>query len=298
MVKIDLGVHIDGFIAVVAHTHIVGFDAANTEASLAGDRAKVINAAYVAAELSAKLIKAGNTNNQVTAAIKHVCDAFGVKAISGTVMHQMKKYVIDGSKMILLRAEPDQKVDSCTFETAEVFSIDIAVSSGEGKPRESGERTTVFKRRVEQKYALKNKASRAFFNDINKRYPTLPFTIRSLPDEKAVKMGVRECVTHQLLVSYPMLVEKKDDVLGHTKLTVLLLPSGTVTITGLPPLTYNAITHSNPAPATESVGATIVKATGVTLPADLMELLNQPVPVDKKKAKKAAAAAAAAAAKA
>lgn len=297
MVKIDLGVHIDGYIAVVAHTVIVGFDAANTETSLAGDRAKVINAAWVAAELASKLIKAGNTNNQVTAAIKQVSDAFGVRAISGTVMHQMKKYVIDGSKMILLRGEPDQKVDTCTFETAEVFSIDIAMSSGEGKPRESGVRTTVFKRAVERKYALKNKASRAFFNDINKRYPTLPFSIRSLPDEKAVKMGVRECVTHQLLMAYPMLIEKRDDVLGHVKLTVLLLPSGTVAITGLPPATYSAITHANPAPATESVGATIVKHTGVTLPADLMELLNQPVVLDKKKAKKAAAAAAAAAAK-
>ena len=28
------------------------------------------------------------------------------------------------------------------------------------------------------------KSSRAFFNEVNKRFPTLPFSLRSLPDEK------------------------------------------------------------------------------------------------------------------
>ena len=30
----------------------------------------------------------------------------------------------------------------------------------------------------------KVKSSRAFFNEVNKRFPTLPFSLRSLPDEK------------------------------------------------------------------------------------------------------------------
>jgi curved DNA binding protein len=293
MIKIDLGVHVDGFIAVVAHTIVVGLDFSNAESiatALAGQRGNVISAAYVATEVATKLLKAGNTNQQVTAGIKQVTDAFNVRAISGTLMHQMKQFVVDGSKMILLRAEQDQRVDSCTFETAEVYAIDIAVSSGDGKPRESGHRTTVFKRAVERKYALKNQASRTFFNEVNKKYPTLPFSIRSFADEKAAKLGVRECATHQLLMPYPLLQEKKDDVLGHTKVTVLLMPSGTVAVTGLPPITYTALTHNNPAPATEGIGLTLYKnlnaTTGATLPESILELLNEPVVADKKKAKK------------
>lgn len=295
MIKIDLGVHVDGFIAVVAHTVVVGLDVTNAESvatALAGDRAKVISAAYVAAEVAVKLLKAGNTNQMVTAAIKQVSEAFDVRAISGTLMHQMKQFVVDGSKMILLRAEQDQKVETCTFETAEVYAVDIAMSSGEGKPRESGNRTTVYKRAVERKYALKNQASRSFLNEINKKYPTLPFSIRAFPDEKAAKMGVRECVTHQLLLAYPLLQEKKDDVLGHVKLTVLLMPNGTIHITGLPPVTYTA-THATPASPTASIGLTLVQRAGVTLPENLMELLNQPVVENKKKAKKDAKKAAA-----
>ena len=37
-----------------------------------------------------------------------------------------------------------------------------------------------------------------FFNEINRRFPTLPFPIRAFPDEKAAKMGTRELVTHQV----------------------------------------------------------------------------------------------------
>jgi len=116
-----------------------------------------------------------------------------------------------------------------------VFALDVAMSTGEGRPRDSGQRTTVYKRAVERKYSLKNKCSRVFFNEINRRFPTLPFSIRSLPDEKAAKMGVRECVTHQILMPYPVLGERKGDFVGHVKFTVLLLPSGTLAITGLPP---------------------------------------------------------------
>ena len=58
-------------------------------------------------------------------------------------------------------------------------------------------RTTVFKRDLEEKYSLKMKASRAFFSEVNQRFPTLPFTLRA-GDERAWRMGVVECVKHGL----------------------------------------------------------------------------------------------------
>ena len=91
------------------------------------------------------------------------------------------------------------------------------MSSGEGKPKESGLRTTVYKRAVEKKYSLKNKASRTFFNEVNKAFPTMPFSLRSLPDEKASKLGVRECVLHELLVTYPVCNDKRGDFIAHNK---------------------------------------------------------------------------------
>ena len=47
-------------------------------------------------------------------------------------------------------------------------------------------------------------------------------------------MGVRECVEHGLLNAYPVLYERTNDMIVHVKFTILLLPGGTIKITGLP----------------------------------------------------------------
>jgi curved DNA binding protein len=237
MVKVDLGVHVDGYIAVVAHTVIVreaGAAAAAATEPEAGPRANVLAAAWTAAEVAARMIKPGNTNEQVTQAVKKVAEAYGVKPMGGTLMHQMKRHVIDGNKMVLLRDDDkDQQVEKCTFEQYEVYAVDVCMTTGDGKPKEQGARTTVFKRIVDRKYSLRVKASRVFFNEINKRFPTLPFPLRAFPDEKAAKMGTREMVTNQLLLPYPVLYERNGDLIGHVKFTILLQTGGTSKVTGL-----------------------------------------------------------------
>ena len=42
-------------------------------------------------KVAARLIKPGNTNAMVTAAVKKVAEAYGVKPMGGTLMHQMKR---------------------------------------------------------------------------------------------------------------------------------------------------------------------------------------------------------------
>lgn len=56
IVKIDLGAHIDGFIAVVAHTFVVG---ASKDNKVKGKKADVIVAAHQAAEAALRLVKPG-----------------------------------------------------------------------------------------------------------------------------------------------------------------------------------------------------------------------------------------------
>lgn len=82
------------------------------------------------------------------------------------------------------------------------------MSTGEGKAKVLDEReTTVYKRALDQEYKLKLKASRGIFSEINKKYPTMPFTVRSL-DSKQSRLGLVECLNHGLLHPYPVLHEK------------------------------------------------------------------------------------------
>jgi len=233
IVKVDIGVHIDGYIAVVAHTVIIGASFSE-ETPMVEKVGSVFECANVCAQVAHKLIRPGNTNMQVTQALGKVAEQYGVNLCTGTLMHQTKRYIIDGNKVILLREEPEQKVDEQTFETYESYAVDIAVSSGEGKPRELEQRTTVFKRAVDKEYRLKMKASRYVLTEVKHRYATLPFTLRALEDERNARMGVVECLKHDLLHPYPVLFERAGDVVVHVKFTVLLLPNGTVKVTGLP----------------------------------------------------------------
>jgi len=227
LVKIDLGVHIDGFLALIAHTVIV---AVSPETPTAGRKADVIAAAYYAAECAHRLIKPGKKNTDVTEAIAKCAAQFKCNPLEGVLSHQMKRFVIDGNKVIINKTNLEHKVDEFEFEEGEVYAVDIVMSTGEGKAKETELRTTIFKRSVDQNYLLKMKASRYVFNEINTRFPTLPFTLRAL-DEKRARLGITECLKHDLVSPYPVLHEKEGEFIAQLKFTVLLLPSETKRLT-------------------------------------------------------------------
>jgi len=234
MVKIDVGVHIDGYIAVVAHTVVCGM---NDEADpISGRQADAMQAAWVASECAHRMFKEGASNIEVTAMITQVAQAFKCTAVEGVLSHQMKKHVVDANKVIINKATSEHQVKEEKMTANDVVGFDIVISTGEGKPKQLDARTTVFKRDLEEKYSLKMKASRAFFSEVNQRFPTLPFTLRA-GDERSWRLGVTECVKHGLFIEYPVLFEKPGEYVAQIKFTALLLPSGNVArITGnVPP---------------------------------------------------------------
>ena len=73
LVKIDLGAHIDGYIAVVGHSLVVG---ATSDKVVTGRRADVIMAAHLASEAALRTFRPGNNNVQLTDKIVKVARAF------------------------------------------------------------------------------------------------------------------------------------------------------------------------------------------------------------------------------
>ncbi|XP_010529897.1 PREDICTED: ERBB-3 BINDING PROTEIN 1-like [Tarenaya hassleriana] len=225
VMKIDMGCHIDGFIAVVAHTVVL------QEGPITGRKADVIAAANTAAEVALRLVRPGKKNQEVSEAIQKVAEAYDCKIVEGVLSHQMKRFVIDGNKVVLSVSNPETRVEDVEFEENEVYSIDIVTSSGDGKPKLLDEKqTTVYKRSPDRSYHLKMKASRFIFSEINQNFQHFPFTARVL-EEKRARLGLVECVNHDLLEPYPVLHEKPGDFVAHIKFTVLLMPNGSDRIT-------------------------------------------------------------------
>ena len=172
----------------------------------------------------------------MTQAIAKVCEQFGVNAVEGVLSHKLKKHLIDGNDVIINKETADQRVEEFEFAPGDIIALDIYVSTGEGKPKESEFRTTVYKRELDAQYNLKLQKSRAFFTEVNKRFPTLPFAIRAFEDPVGAKVGVKECLDHDLLTAYPVLTEKAGEFVAHFKTTVAVLPRSTVVLSGELPL--------------------------------------------------------------
>ncbi|CAI5647527.1 unnamed protein product [Oreochromis niloticus] len=230
LVKIDLGVHVDGFISNVAHSFVVGVTKDNP---LTGRKADVIKAAHLCAEAALRLVKPGNQNTQVTEAWNKIAKSFKCSPIEGMLSHQLKQHVIDGEKTIIQNPSDQQKKDheKAEFEVHEVYAVDVLISTGEGKAKDGGQRTTVYKRDANKVYGLKMKTSRTFFSEMERRFDTMPFTLRAFEDEAKARLGVVECAKHELVQPFTVLQEKEGEFVAQFKFTVLLMANGPLRIT-------------------------------------------------------------------
>eukprot|EP01104_Vermistella_antarctica_P008114 TRINITY_DN202_c0_g1_i1.p1 TRINITY_DN202_c0_g1~~TRINITY_DN202_c0_g1_i1.p1 ORF type:complete len:425 (-),score=143.23 TRINITY_DN202_c0_g1_i1:136-1410(-) len=222
VVKIDLGAHIDGCISVVAHTTIC---TANPTEPVKGRTADAICAAHLAAEAAVRLLRPGNKNTDVTNAINKIAAEFEVNVVEGVLSHSLHKSRIDGDKVIISKSSPEHKIEEHTFEENEAWAIDIIMTTGNGKVRESeNSKTAVYKRDTGVNYQLKMAASRQVLSDINKRFPVMPFSTRSLEGSRAI-LGLSEIVKHKLVEPYPVLYDRPNEIVVQFKFTALILPT-------------------------------------------------------------------------
>jgi len=196
VIKIDLGTHVDGFTSQFGHT-LICVDPAAAPEQVTGRRADVICAAHFAGECALRLIRPGNKASQVTQAIAKVAETFQCHPVAGVSSNKVDRFAVVTDKIVANRATEGEKLEDVTFEQNEAYIIDIVMSTGEGKPKESNVRTSVY-RKTDQIYNLKVKASRYLYNEIATKFNTMPFTLRSLQDENRARLGTVECLKHEL----------------------------------------------------------------------------------------------------
>ena len=108
------------------------------------------------------------------------------------------------------------------------------MTTGEGRCKETDIRTTIYRRASENEHLVKSQTAKKFVTEARRRFPDLPFSLRAFEDASVAKVGVAEAKRHGLLHEYPIIKERDGATIVQFKYTVLLLPSGTKKITGLP----------------------------------------------------------------
>jgi curved DNA binding protein len=223
LVKIELGAHIDGYVAVAAETF-------SLEAEENEEKTRLLDALRAVEESLASLLVPGTTNLTIAEAVNEVVAKHNCSLVKEVNFNQVERLNLNGEKTIILRTEPDQKKKPEEFELEEneVYSINIMLSNGDGKVRPGETRTTVYQKSSQSGYNLKLKTSRGIFNEINHNFQYFPFTLRSFKDIIKARMGINELVTHNNVDPLPVLFEKPDKLVVQKRYVVILLPNKTL----------------------------------------------------------------------
>ncbi|MDP2435210.1 MAG: M24 family metallopeptidase [archaeon] len=224
LVKVQLGAHIDGILAVISHTFIAS-PAPTAEAPATpttGTKADAICAAHFATEAALRLMRPGHKGSEVALLIQKVAAEYGCNAVADSVTYSLDRYVLEGPHTFATRSDDRSDVN---FETGEAYLLNVTISTGLGKCREEAEKPSIYRRDNDAKYQLKLQASRTLAAEVKKSFPTLPFNLRAVKDQKTARLGVSEMVKHGNLIPYPVLYEKNNQVIAQFKSTVLILPA-------------------------------------------------------------------------
>ncbi|CCW60836.1 unnamed protein product [Phytomonas sp. EM1] len=229
IVHYDLGVHVDGYSAQVAHTIQV------TESGELGTNekaTKVITAAHNILNTALRMMRPGVSVYDVTQIIEKAAEHYGVTPVDGVLSHMIKRYIVDSYRCIPQRKVAEHMVHDYEFENAQVWTLDIVMSSGKGKLRELHTRPYVYKTALESNYTLKMESARELEKEIESKFMTFPFAIRNL-ESKKTRLGLNEMLKHNAVVPYPVLYEREGAVVGHFKITLMITNKRIEPITGL-----------------------------------------------------------------
>lgn len=75
----------------------------------------MIAAAQTALQAAIRTTVEGKTNEDVTAVIAQVAEAYGVLPLEGAYSHKHKKHVIDETEVIMNKHMPEQKAQKYEF---------------------------------------------------------------------------------------------------------------------------------------------------------------------------------------
>lgn len=233
LAKIELGVHIDGFPALVCYTVVV-----NSGPPITDKRARVVHAVTEASREIINLMKPGHTNVEIAKVMQACAQKYNCnlpliqieELAPGTLSYQISRGVIDGMnedhdeyvhQFIMPRegGAYDYGMFEVQFEEDEVYAIDILMSSGTGKLNRKEAPTTVMKKLPENKADLKLQSSKVAISSLPKN--RFPVSLSNKMDAR-FRLGIKECISKKLVEEYPVLYEKEKEYIARVKFTVVV----------------------------------------------------------------------------
>jgi methionyl aminopeptidase len=215
IVKIDVGVHIDGYIGDTAVTVEVG----------TRNWTDLLLASEYALQTAIELIRPGVQMRMIGGAIERAVDAGGYKSISNLTGHSMEKLSLHAGKSVPNVLD----TNSATVREGDVLAIEPFATDGAGKV--TGKKGGNIYRLLRSR-ELKNKSLSKLLSSIEESFLTLPFAERwcqQFDSRASSRMG--KLVRLGALYAYPILRDGGGGMVSQAEHTVIVTESGCDVIT-------------------------------------------------------------------
>ena len=215
LVKIDLGVHVEGYIVDTAFT--VNF---NEEESLKN----IIQATEVSLDAAKMMVKPKTNTKDMGKKIEDIVRGFKFNPIKELGGHQIERWTVHGKKQVPELGSQGGDI----MEEGEVFSIEIFASTGEGSIHNTPSSHIYELNPYAGRVPLRRKSSKQILGYINKNYKSLPFAERWLAKEfrMGVAFGLQELVKQGKLQAHFVLAEKKGTFVAQSEETIIVTEDG------------------------------------------------------------------------
>lgn len=207
LVNIDIGVHVDGWLADSAVT-----------VDLRGDHEDLVAASEEALEAAIDRVQAGVETGELGAAIEDAIDARGFNPVVNLSGHGLGHWEQHTSPNI-----PNRAVDeSATLEAGDVVAIEPFATDGSGKVQD-GSRVQIYS--LEEERQVRNRDARQVLEQITEEFRTLPFAVRWL-DSRRAEMALRRLEMQDVVHGYPVLKEDEGRFVSQAEHTVIVTEDG------------------------------------------------------------------------
>jgi methionyl aminopeptidase len=218
LVKVDIGVHVDGYIADTAVT--VCFNPEYED---------LVSTAEEALKKAVEILQPGLSISSFGSTIQKTIKTRGLKPISNLTGHLIERYVIHAGKSL-----PNVfNISTSRVKVGEIYGVEPFVTVAEAAGKVENDKEAHIFRYLKHK-TLKDSYAKQLLNHIRENFQTLPFTERWLQGyvpPSHYKAAFSELLSSKTLISYPVFVEASRKPVAQAEHTVLIVKDGCVTLT-------------------------------------------------------------------
>ncbi|MCE5213969.1 MAG: type II methionyl aminopeptidase [Methanobacterium sp.] len=234
LVKIDLGAHVDGYIADSAVTVITGEDLASSNPSdllISQEeldlQRKMIETVEEALANAISTIRDGVNVGKIGEIVEQTVTDQNLKPVSNLTGHSMERWILHSGLSIPNIKEENRH----EIREGDVLAIEPFVTPGVGRVTDMND---AFIFRFLRDRPLRMAQARKMLNEIKQNYRNLPFAGRWLQESiksRQFNLIMRNLISSRVLYPYHVLKEKSNARVAQAEHTVIVEPDGCQIIT-------------------------------------------------------------------